>query len=139
MPQKTIIPFESLPTYPVDSEVTVVDLTKDGLPFIPVLGDAHYSRPGDGTVPHVHPGMIEILFCRRGEELSFDCAGEVVRFAELVVGAPHASYWKSIMRYIGLDCGPARSPAGQPLAEAEYAAYAKKLDALGFIRRNAAL
>ena len=64
---------------------------------------------------------------------------EVVRFAELVVGAPHASYWKSIMRYIGLDCGPARSPAGQPLTEAEYAAYAAKLDKLGFIKRNAAL
>ena len=63
---------------------------------------------------------------------------EVVRFAELVVGAPHASYWKSIMRYIGLDCGPARSPAGQPLTEAEYAAYAAKLDKLGFVKRNAA-
>ena len=43
------------------------------------------------------------------------------------------------MRYIGLDCGPARPPAGRPLTEAEYAAYAKKLDALGFLRRNAAL
>ena len=31
MPQKLKIPFESLPTYPVDSEVTVVDLTKDFL------------------------------------------------------------------------------------------------------------
>ncbi len=63
----------------------------------------------------------------------------MVRFVELVVGAPHASYWKSIMRYIGLDCGPARSPAGQPFAEEGYAAYAAKLDALGFIKRNAAL
>ena len=38
-----------------------------------------------------------------------------------------------------LDCGPARSPAGKPLTEAEYAAYAAKLDKLGFIMRNAAL
>ena len=90
MPQKTIIPFVSLPTYPVDSEVTVVDLTKDGLPFIPVLGDAHYSRPGDGTVPHVHPGMIEILFCRRGEELSFDCAPKSLAMYWLWIRIPRA-------------------------------------------------
>ena len=106
MPQKTKIPFVSLPTYPVDSEVTVVDLTKDGLPFIPVLGDAHYSRPGDGTVPHVHPGMIEILFCRRGEELSFDCAGEVVPFrvGDVFVAQPETphflrKYPKSLAMY----------------------------------------
>ena len=61
---------------------------------------------------------------------------EVVRFVELVVGAPNASCWKSVMRYIGLDCGPARSPAGQPLSEAEYQAYAAKIDALGFIERR---
>ena len=95
MPQKPKIPFESLPTYPVDSEVTVVDLTKDGLPFIPILGDTHYSRPGDGTVPHVHPGMIEVLFCRRGEELSFDCAGEVVSFrvGEVFVAQPEKTHF----------------------------------------------
>ena len=29
--------------------------------------------------------------------------------------------------------------AGQPLTEAEYAAYAKRLDALGFVKRNAAI
>ena len=61
---------------------------------------------------------------------------DVVRFVELVVGAPNASYWKSAMRYIGLDCGPARSPAGQPLTEAQYQEYAAKIDALGFIERR---
>ena len=61
---------------------------------------------------------------------------DVVRFVELVVSAPNASYWKSAMRYIGLDCGPARSPAGQPLSDAEYEAYAAKIDALGFIERK---
>ncbi|MBQ7233944.1 MAG: dihydrodipicolinate synthase family protein [Kiritimatiellae bacterium] len=61
---------------------------------------------------------------------------DVVRFVELVVSAPNASCWKSVMRYIGLDCGPARSPAGQPLNEADYQAYAAKVDALGFIERN---
>ena len=61
---------------------------------------------------------------------------EVVRFVDLVVSAPNASYWKSVMRYIGLDCGPARSPAGQLLGEAEYQAYAAKVEALGFIERK---
>ena len=95
MPQKPKMPFESLPTYPVDSEVTVVDLTKDGLPFIPILGDTHYSRPSGGTIPHVHPGMIEILFCRRGEELSFECAGEVVSFrvGEVFVAQPETPHF----------------------------------------------
>ena len=95
MPQKPRTPFESLPKYPVDSEVTVVDLTKDGMPYIPVLGDTHYSRPDVGTAPHVHPGMIEILFCRRGEELSFDCAGEVVSFrvGEVFVAQPETPHF----------------------------------------------
>ena len=95
MPQKPKMPVESLPTYPVDSEVTVVDLTKDGLPFIPILGDTHYSRPSGGTIPHVHPGMIEILFCRRGEELSFECAGEVVSFrvGEVFVAQPETPHF----------------------------------------------
>ena len=92
----------------------------------------------DNMIPAHHARI-----CRLAAAGKFAEAGklmdDVVRFVELVVGAPNASYWKSIMRYVGLDCGPARSPAGQPLTEAEYAAYAKKLDALGFIKRNAAL
>ena len=66
MPRRAQEVYRSLPIYPNTSEETVVDLSKDGIPCIPVLGDTHYSRPGGGTVPHVHPGMIEILCCRRG-------------------------------------------------------------------------
>ena len=61
---------------------------------------------------------------------------DVVRFVELVVNAPNASWWKSVMRYIGFDCGPARQPAGQPLSESDYQAFAAKVDALGFIERR---
>ena len=106
MPNKSIMPFASLPKYPRDSEVTVVDLTKDGMPCIPVLGDTHYSRPGDGTAPHVHPDMIEILYCRRGEELSFDSAGTVVPFrvGDVFVAQPETphflrKYPKSLSMY----------------------------------------
>ena len=92
----------------------------------------------DNMIPAHHAQICRLAAAGKFAEAAKPM-DEVVRFVELVVGVPHASYWKSIMRYIGLDCGPARSPAGQPLAEAEYAAYAKKLDALGFIARNAAV
>ncbi len=92
-----------------------------------------------GTTDNMIPAHHSQI-CRLAAEGRFAEAqplmDEVVRFVDLVVSAPHASYWKSIMRYIGLDCGPARSPAGQPLGEAEYQAYAAKIDALGFIERR---
>ena len=64
---------------------------------------------------------------------------EVVRLVELVVADENESYWKSIMRYIGLDCGSHRLPAGKPLTEAEYAAYVAKIEKLGFIRKDDAI
>ncbi len=91
----------------------------------------------DNMVPAHHAQICRLAAAGRFAEAA-KLMDEVVRLVELVVGVPHASYWKSIMRYIGLDCGPARSPAGQPLAEEGYAAYAAKLDKLGFVKRNAA-
>lgn len=95
MPRRPTEVFKSLPHYPNTSEETVVDLSGDGLPCIPVLGDTHYSRPSDGTEPHVHPGMIEILYCRRGEELSFDSEGKVVPFrvGDVFVAQPEMSHF----------------------------------------------
>ena len=61
---------------------------------------------------------------------------EVCKLVELVVAEDNKSYHKSIMRYIGLDCGNSRSPGGLPLTEIEYEAYTKRVDALGFIRRD---
>ena len=92
----------------------------------------------DNMIPAHHAQICRLAAAGKFAEAAKPM-DEVVRFMELVEGVPHASYWKSVMRYIGLDCGPARPPAGRPLTEAEYAAYAKKLDALGFLRRNAAL
>ena len=63
---------------------------------------------------------------------------EVCRLVELIFAEDNESYHKSIMRYIGLDCGDARRPNGTPLSEAEYAAYEKRIAALGFIRSNEA-
>ncbi|MBQ7190593.1 MAG: dihydrodipicolinate synthase family protein [Kiritimatiellae bacterium] len=89
----------------------------------------------DNMIPRHHAQICRLAAAGRFAEAA-PLMDEVARFVELVIGAPHASYWKSVMRYIGLDSGPARSPAGQPLTEEEYAAYARKIDALGFIRRN---
>lgn len=73
--------MESYPEY-MDTPVTrVVDLSPDGVDAIPVLGEHNYKYAGGGTVPHVHPGMIEIICCRRGANLSFDSAGETVPFS----------------------------------------------------------
>ena len=45
------------------------------------------------------------------------------------------SYQKSVMRYIGYDCGYFRGPYA-PLTEDEYQAFAAKLDAIGLLKRN---
>jgi N-acetylneuraminate lyase len=45
-------------------------------------------------------------------------------------------FGKSMMRYIGLDCGNRRYPAEKPVTEAEYAVIVKVANGLGFIREN---
>ena len=88
----------------------------------------------DNMIPAHHAQI-----CRLAAEGRFAEAqplmDEVVRFVDKVIGVPSASYWKSIMRYLGMDCGPARSPAGQPLTEEQYLGYAAQLDELGFVKR----
>ena len=95
MPRRAKEVYRSLPVYPNTSEETVVDLSKDGIPCIPVLGDLHYSRMGGGTVPHVHPNMIEILCCRRGNDLSFDYGGKVHPFrpGDVFVAQPETPHF----------------------------------------------
>ena len=46
------------------------------------------------------------------------------------------SFHKNVMRYIGIDCGNPRRPAGKPLTQAEYDAFMAEVEALGTIRRN---
>ena len=64
---------------------------------------------------------------------------EVVRFVELLIAKPNGSWHKSMMKYIGLDCGEGRAPNGRPLAKAELKDLFSRLDVLGFVRRNDAL
>ena len=64
---------------------------------------------------------------------------EVVRFVELLIAKPNGSWHKSMMKYIGLNCGEGRAPNGRPLAKAELKDLFSRLDVLGFVRRNDAL
>ena len=61
---------------------------------------------------------------------------EVVKFVEVLVAKPNGSWHKSIMRYIGLDCGEGRAPNGRPLAKAELKELFARLDALGFVKKG---
>lgn len=84
----------SFPKYTGVGEATVVDLSGDGLPFVPVLGETHYSRIGPDPDRHVHPGMVEILLCRRGRGISIDCGDCILPFPTGTVmvmqpGTPH--------------------------------------------------
>ncbi len=60
---------------------------------------------------------------------------EINRVTYLMAGYENWSYRKSIMRYIGLDCGSYRAPYA-PLSEPEYEAFAQKLDEIGVLKRN---
>lgn len=59
---------------------TMVDLAPDGLPFIPVLGEARYASIGKESHLHVHPGLLEILLCRRGRGIKLDYGGRILPF-----------------------------------------------------------
>ena len=61
---------------------------------------------------------------------------EVVRFVEQLVAKPNGSWHKSMMKYIGLDCGEGRAPNGRHLSKDELKDLFSRLDALGFVRRN---
>ena len=61
---------------------------------------------------------------------------EAVRFVELLIAKPNGSWHKSMMKYIGLDCGEGRAPNGRPLSKAEKKELFARMDALGFVKRN---
>ena len=89
---------------------------------------------GIGTTYNVLPrDYIEI--CRLAKEGRFAEASPIQdranRMTWLMSRSSNFSFRKAAMRYLGFDCGFARSPFGQPLTEAEYSAFAKTLDDSG--------
>lgn len=85
----------SMPKYTGIGEATVVDLSPDGIPYVPVLGESHYTRANTAqNQRHVHPGMVEILLCCRGRGISIDCGDRIHPFPPGTVmvmqpGTPH--------------------------------------------------
>ena len=58
---------------------------------------------------------------------------EANRVVELMIESDNWSYRKAMMRFVGIDCGPYRPPF-EPLTARQYAAYAKRIAALGILR-----
>ena len=90
----------------------------------------------DNQMPRIHSTI-----CRLAAEGRFIEAREyqdkVCRFVD-VLFAPrtNSSLHKSVMKYLGIDCGNGRRPAGRPLTQAEYDAYIAEVEALGIFRKN---
>ncbi len=76
------------------SEVRIVDLSKEGLPFLPVFAHTHYTRPGTHVDRHRHTGFIEVMFCRRGDHTPCDCEGREIDFrpGDVFVAQPEMSH-----------------------------------------------
>ncbi|MBQ6329133.1 MAG: dihydrodipicolinate synthase family protein [Kiritimatiellae bacterium] len=92
-----------------------------------------------GSSQNVIPAHFAEI-CRLAAENDFAAAAklqdEVVKFVELLIAKPNGSWHKSMMKYIGLDCGEGRAPNGRPLSRAELKDLFARLDALGFVKRN---
>ena len=92
-----------------------------------------------GTSQNIIPAHFARI-CALAEANNFAEAStlqaEVVRFVEQLIAKPNGSWHKSMMKYIGLDCGEGRAPNGRPLAKAELKDLFSRLDALGFVKRN---
>lgn len=72
------LPESAMPEYASGGMATVVDLSPDGLPFISQLGEVHRTSIGNEPRHHTHPGMVEILLCRRGRGVQITCDGRTL-------------------------------------------------------------
>ena len=92
-----------------------------------------------GTSQNVIPAHFAKI-CALAEANDFNAAAalqdDAVRFVELLVAKPNGSWHKSMMKYIGLDCGEGRAPNGRHLSKNELQELFARMDALGFIKRN---
>lgn len=92
----------------------------------------------DNQMPRTHVKICELAAQGRFVEAR-QYQEQVCRFVEVLFTDSNSSTHKSVMKYLGLDCGNARRPGGRPLTETEYDAYIAKVAALGFIRKDDAL
>ena len=71
------LPFDYCDT----PDIRILDLSRDGMPCIPVLGRTRRRTVGGATTKdeHVHSECVEISFCQRGE-LAFESMGREYAF-----------------------------------------------------------
>lgn len=90
----------------------------------------------DNHMPRVHAELCRLAAAGRFVEARV-CQDKICRFVELLIAnRVNGSRTKSLMRYLGIDCGNKRRPAGRPVTEAEYAAYVAAAEKLGIFRRD---
>ena len=92
-----------------------------------------------GTSQNIIPAHFAKICKLAGENNFAEAAkiqAEVVRFVEQLIAKPNGSWHKSMMKYIGLDCGEGRAPNGRHLSKDELKDLFSRLDALGFVIRN---
>ena len=92
-----------------------------------------------GTSDNMYPAAFAKL-CELAKNNDFAAAqpimADCVRHVELMIAKPNFSWHKAMMKYLGLDVGPARAPAGQPLTKEEEKELFTKMDQLGLYVRN---
>jgi AraC-like DNA-binding protein len=64
------LPFE----YADTPEWRALNLERDGIPCVPVLGYSHFTSSKPSVSAHTHPGCLEVTLCLRGS-LIFECGG----------------------------------------------------------------
>lgn len=87
---------------------------------------------GIGTTYNILPADF-VAICRLAKEGRFTEAApiqeRVNHVTHILSRSNNFSYRKAAMRYLGFDCGFARSPFGRPLTDAEYTAFTRDLAA----------
>ena len=93
---------------------------------------------GIGSTYNFAPDFYRQIYdaFQKGEvERAMERQREINRVTRLMIEFENWSYRKAIMRYVGVDVGPCRPPYA-PISEAEYEAFAQRLDSLGVLQRN---
>ncbi len=96
---------------------------------------------GIGTTYNIIPRHFAkiCLFAAKGDfKTAARYQDEANRLIELMIESDNWTYRKAMMKFVGIDCGSFRKPF-EPMTSADERALFRRMDALGFVRRNQAL